>query len=358
MKENIQSPPKDNQNFSPSQIIADREKNKKIILNERLAFIPIISCKVIISFILCEFYLSYAAYNKIDTPYIKLSICLIVFLFFYSYYLSVMVHATQTNVNNYFNKTTKKIQLFMNYQWKDCPFCNGKKFIRTSHCRTCQQCILMRDHHCPYTANCVGFNNIQYFLNFLFWGIYAIVYYNITCLKFFFKPDNINLNDGSIMPKYIKWALVEDFILNILFINAIIYLFVRTIVIIYDNYTTLDKERNPNVERNFICYNIHKTENNYKIKNIWNIGFLQHFYYCIGPTPLHLIFPLPKFKNYCIDENCPFFKQCRYPDKVQSLKYTLKAKNTDFDKLMDSLGGDPEELIKLAHYYYDGKEII
>ena len=169
-----------------NSINEDKEKAKRVIRIQRILFIPLISGKVIISFIFCEWYLSYANDNKIDTSYIKISICLIVALFFYCYYLSVMTPATNTNVNKYFNFSKEKQFLNM-YLWNNCQFCNSKKFVRSSHCRSCQKCILFRDHHCPYTANCIGYGNIQYFFNFLFWGIYAIAYYNITCVKFFLE---------------------------------------------------------------------------------------------------------------------------------------------------------------------------
>jgi hypothetical protein len=347
----------DNKNINKINPIIDKEKSKKIIKLQREIFIPIISAKVIISFIFCEFYLSYAAYNKIDTPYIKISICLIVILFFYSYYLSVIIPATQTNVNKYFNNS-KEIQNFNNSYWNYCQFCNSKKFIRCSHCRTCQQCILYRDHHCPYTANCIGFNNIQYFLNFLFWGIYAIGYYNITCIKFFLKKNNVNLNDGSIMPKYIKIFIIIDFIFNAMFFNGLVYLFFRTILIIYENFTTMEKERFPSLERNFFCYNIYKNGNKLRYNNNWNKGFLSHLYYSIGPTILHLFFPISKFKNYPLDENSNFFNYCKFPDKIQSLQYLIKNKKSNLNSFLDELGSNPDYFIKLSHDNYDGKIII
>ena len=171
-----------NNNIFPNR---DKEEGSKTIRFQKLIFIPIICLKVIISFIFCELYLSYSSPNKIDTSYMQMSVCLIVIIFFYCYYLTVMTLPTQTNVNKYFIRS-KEIKNLKYNLWNDCLFCNNKKFIRSSHCRSCQKCMLFRDHHCPFTANCIGFNNIQYFLNFLFWGIYAIVYYNITCVKFFF----------------------------------------------------------------------------------------------------------------------------------------------------------------------------
>ena len=356
MKENIEQLYNDKNNSQ--NFIIDRESSRRFIISQRLAYIPFISSKVIISFIYCEFYLSYAAYNIIDTPYIKKSICIIVFMFFYAYYLSVMTPATQTNVDKYFNYPQKEIQYFDPNLWIDCPFCKSKKFIRSSHCSACQTCILYRDHHCPYTANCIGFNNVQYFLNFLFWGTYAIVYYNLTCVKFFLKPNNIQLNDGSIMPKYIKVLIVIDFCGNIGFFTFLIYLFIRTILVIYENYTTYDKERNPGIKRNCFCYNIYKNSNTSKIDNDWNIGFLNHFYYVIGPTILHLMFPLSKYKKYYINENSAFFRMKKKAERSQLLKYNLKYKNTDFDSLVTSLGADPDDFIRSAHLCYDNKKII
>ena len=245
MNECIQ-PPIDEENNKIIQI--DKEIGKKIIKKQRLIFVPPISSKVIISFIFCEYYLSYAAYNKIDTPYIKKSICLIVFMFFYTYYLSLMTPGTQTNVDKFFNNS-KEIQYLKNHFWKNCQFCNSKKFIRSSHCRTCQKCILFRDHHCPYIANCIGFNNVQHFLNVLFWGMYAIAYYNITCIKFFLKKDNTYLNDGSLMPKIIKYGIIIDFIVNIFFFNGMFYMFIRTFISIYNNFPKLEQLKVPNIKK-------------------------------------------------------------------------------------------------------------
>ena len=336
----------------------DKAKSKKILRFQKFVFIPIVSIKVIISFIFVQTYLAYAADYKIDTQYMRISVWLIVIIFFYSYYLSVKVKATQTNVDKFF-KGSKEVQFFKQYFWNECQFCNNsKKFIRSSHCKTCQECILFRDHHCPFTANCIGFNNIQYFLNFLFWGSYAILYYEIIIVKFFLKKDNINLNDGSIMPSFIKILIYADFIINIFFFNAVVYLFFRTLLVTYENFTNMEKGRYPSIEKNFMCYNIYTEENKLKINNYWNIGFLIHFYYCIGPTLLNLFFPLPKFKNYCLDENCPILKKAKTPDGLQKLKILLEEKKIDTNSLLEELGSNPDQYIKSCHNYYDGKIII
>lgn len=37
-----------------------------------------------------------------------------------------------------------------------CAVCSRVRDARTQHCRTCNRCCTDMDHHCPFTANCVG----------------------------------------------------------------------------------------------------------------------------------------------------------------------------------------------------------
>ncbi|CAN3501947.1 palmitoyltransferase Pfa4p [Diutina catenulata] len=53
-------------------------------------------------------------------------------------------------------------------QWKRwCQKCHVYKSPRTHHCKTCQKCVMVMDHHCPWTYNCVGHGNLPEFLRFL-----------------------------------------------------------------------------------------------------------------------------------------------------------------------------------------------
>ena len=51
---------------------------------------------------------------------------------------------------------------------KFCETCNIWRPPRSSHCRRCDCCVEVFDHHCPYLNNCIGKRNHRYFIGFLF----------------------------------------------------------------------------------------------------------------------------------------------------------------------------------------------
>ncbi|OXU27292.1 hypothetical protein TSAR_004453 [Trichomalopsis sarcophagae] len=60
--------------------------------------------------------------------------------------------------------------------WRLCAVCTSIAPPRSWHCTTCDTCILKRDHHCIFTACCVGHYNHRYFLMFIFYLFVATVY--------------------------------------------------------------------------------------------------------------------------------------------------------------------------------------
>ena len=84
---------------------------------------------------------------------------------------------------------------------------------------------------------------------------------------------------------------------------------------------------------------------------------MANLYYIIGPTPFHFIFPLPKYNNYILDENCPVFKRIKMADRLDVYKFMVK-KDYNNANILSNEESSPNSYIKSCHKYYDGKNII
>ena len=340
-----------NNNIDPNKIKnqqLDKHDYRKEFLKQKLICIPILLSKVLISLYFFETKICYSFpleedinYSQKVFPFVALTILI--------FYLKIIFsNANQTNIKNIslLQKNSEKFSL-------DCKYCNQKKFIRSSHCKFCNKCILYRDHHCPFVINCVGFSNIQYFINFCLWGFYGLLTYDISCFKFFFGSNFHKNNISTLLSIFIR----IDFFFNILLSICLLGLVLRLLVSIYNNRSYLESTRNLTIELKIPCYDFLHNINKDRFKNDWNIGFLQHFYYFMGPSFLHLILPLPKFKNYVFDEECPVFSKNMRVDNLQMYKYYIHVDKGSKKMLIDD-SSDPDNYIKLCHQYYDGKIII
>ena len=359
---NIDNIQNDNSDFRPRNYSTiSREIQLKI-------FIPLVSIKILIPVFYMLNYIIYSFENEEDQKYCKYSVWVLVSLIFLCYFLSVFTPSTQTNVDKYFDKSNnvfmsridnpgKELQNLNLYQWTDCAFCNSKKFVRSSHCRICNKCILLRDHHCPYIGNCVGFKNFQYFFNFLFWGDLGLIFYMISTIKFYFSS---NLSKNIKIPSFLKIFQYIDLFFSCFFIIQLFLLMVNLFINLYNNTTQLENRRGHFIEYFYPCFQCKKDYSKYIIKpeyNEYNIGFLAHLYYLIGPTPFHFIFPLPKNKNYILNESCPIFEKAKMPDRLELFKYMVKNDSNNIN-ILNNDESSPENYIKTCHQFYDGKKFI
>ena len=99
---------------------------------------------------------------------------------------------------------------------------------------------------------------------------------------------------------------------------------------------------------------------------MYNKGFINSFNTLMGPTLLHIIFPLPILKKYGkikiileIIENNPNFNKIPFPNAFDIYRYHVKRNEIEQIKVFeDSLEStEPNNFIELSKKYYLDKNI-
>lgn len=332
---------------------------------QRLIFFPFVTLYLGIPFFLWYKYLSCAYTN----PFIKDSILYItIFLFsmiMLCYFSAALTSPTQSNVNQFFDssndvsnidksKPGRELKSLNADEWGDCEYCKSKKFIRASHCRQCNKCILMRDHHCIWIANCVGFQNIQYFVNLLTWLLFTgfiYIYIFIKCMWYYSDLSKIKENGLTSTVAVINWIA---FIFVVLFMMNLLGMIYRIYNNIYNNKMFYERTRDFSIEEYSCLCSVDNRQKNY---NEHNIGFMSHFYYLIGPTIFHYILPISKGFHYILNEDCPVFRKNKQPSSLEMIKY-LSGSEKKYVQMLVSKENEPNFFIELSHKHYEGKDII
>lgn len=82
--------------------------------------------------------------------------------------------------------TKRSFTLKKNGSFRICEICQAWKPDRCHHCSSCNECILKMDHHCPWFAECVGYRNQKYFIQFLIYSsFYSVIILLITSLELY-----------------------------------------------------------------------------------------------------------------------------------------------------------------------------
>lgn len=340
--------------------------NRSTKLRERLIFIPGVSLYISVPSYLWYTNLSLAYSDEYWQNNIIYFICFFWVGIMISYFCAVFVSTEQSNVNKYFDSSNdvlsidksqpgREIKSLNPAEWGYCEYCKSFKFKRASHCRSCQKCVILRDHHCPWIANCVGFGNMQYFINFIVWILFGAIFYIYIFIKFNWcystlkKNENYNL---SMVTLIINWLV---FIFEFLTVLGLIGMLCRIVNNIYNNKTFYERTKDFSIERHIPC---HVSKNNAKLSfNEHNIGFMAHFYYLIGPTLFHFFLPLPKCFHFVLNEDCPVFQKSKQPTNLEKVRF-LATINPSYKNILNSPENEPDYFINLSHTHYDGKEIV
>ena len=118
--------------------------------------------------------------------------------------------------------------------WKHCPTCQLDAPPRSHHCNHCGHCILKRDHHCFFTAACVGFYNQRHYVMFciyVIWGCVLGIYLQLSYVSL-----TLPLPENYIM--YVAPVTIFQFLIGnlslmtfILVVHAYFHLFFLVVTI-------------------------------------------------------------------------------------------------------------------------------
>merc|ERR1712129_625777 len=79
-----------------------------------------------------------------------------------------------------------------------CATCHLIRPTNAKHCRTCNNCVLGFDHHCPWTGTCIAQRNIRYFIGFVtFAGLYGACAFFVSLLILINRPGMSKLNPAA-----------------------------------------------------------------------------------------------------------------------------------------------------------------
>ena len=160
-----------------------------------------------------------------------------------------------------------------------CLKCRIVKPDRCSHCKSCQKCILKRDHHCPWLNKCIGFSNQKYYicmlsyltslivlvLTSLFWTFCDI----IKLIRNYLSKDLSFFLDSSLEKRTNMIQIFSLYLFCCLIFLPIVLLLINTYCLAFSNLT--------NIEHNFPPFITDEKTNNSRA-TIWE-NFKEIFGY-------------------------------------------------------------------------------
>lgn len=121
-------------------------------------------------------------------------------------------------------------------RFRVCQVCHVWKPDRCHHCSSCDVCILKMDHHCPWFAECTGFRNQKFFIQFLMYTtLYAFLVLIYTCYEL-----GTWFNSGSFNRELIDFHLLGVALLAVAVFISVLAFTCFSIYQVCKNQTTIE----------------------------------------------------------------------------------------------------------------------